>query len=74
MTDPAVQRVAEGLSERERAALQPCAPDRRCLVRKGLGHWTTKVGHRFPSIKLSSLGYAVRTYLTQHPRPEGDHE
>lgn len=65
--------VAEALSEEAKRALLPCATDRRCLLKLGLAKWSTKPGHRFPSIKLNSAGYAVRAHLitTQEETNDG---
>lgn len=62
-TTEQLDQLAQTLTGDMRAALRPCAKDRRCLLKPGLGHWSKRPGHRYPSIKLSSRGYALRNHL-----------
>lgn len=75
MTQAALLELAKGLSEAERSALKnwaTCTSDaRRRLVAIGLACWSTRPGHRFPSMKLSNRGYAVRDILTRSAQAEG---
>lgn len=64
MTDDQIKILAESLTPEQRQALRPCAPDRQCLVKPGLAYWGQRnPRHRYPSLKLSNLGYKVRDYL-----------
>ena len=64
MTD--VEKIAKGLTQAQREALLPCATNRSVLP-KNLTVWKTKPGHRYPDLKLNSLGYKVRDYLKGLP-------
>ena len=69
------EQIAAGLTKAQREALlrwsDPTFPSegREPAIRLGLTRWATKLGHRFPSRKLSRKGYAVRAILK-----EQDHE
>lgn len=53
------------LTAAQKAALLPFAKDRTILPRE-LVVWKTNPGHRFPSLKLSNLGYKVRNLLNEN--------
>lgn len=57
--------LAEMLSEQQKRGLKPCASheDRKSLLKLGLVHWKTKIGHRYPSLRLTHSGHRVRALL-----------
>lgn len=57
------REIGLSLTEEQRDALRPCAASRRCLLKVGLGKWSSRPGHQHQSIRLTSLGYAVRDAL-----------
>lgn len=62
--DSEIKSIVNNLTDEEKLALQSCSMVcRRSLVRKGLAIWRTRAGHRYPSIRLNSLGYRVREYI-----------
>jgi hypothetical protein len=54
---------AASLTPEQREGLRPRAKDRRPLLKAKLVHWSTRPGHRFPDLKLNTLGYQVRDHL-----------
>ena len=62
LTDEQIAEIARKLTPEQKRALLPCATNRTVLP-KPLIKWHTKPGHRYPSLRLNSLGYAVRNYL-----------
>lgn len=62
MTDEQIAEIAGKLTEAQKRALLPRAANRIDLP-KVLIRWHTKPGDRYPSPRLSSLGYAVRNHL-----------
>jgi len=69
MSNYDVSEIVQNLTENERKALLGSdGISRDCLLAKGLGRWGSKPGYRFPTIKLSSKGYAVRSALFERNR------
>ena len=59
-----IDEIIAGMTEAQKRALLPCAPNRADLP-KCLLTWRTKPGHRYPSPCLNSLGRAVRARLEE---------
>lgn len=54
--------IIVSLNTTQKLALRPCSKNRQTLP-KSLVTWRTRLGHRYPSLKLSNLGYKVRNRL-----------
>lgn len=63
MLDDNLKKLADRLTPEQRAALRPCAKDRRCLLKDGIAHWKSVPGHRYEDIKLTNKGFKIRDYL-----------
>lgn len=60
--DKLARDIVERMTGAQKRALLPCA-DNRADLPKELIAWRTMPGHRFPSPKLSNLGYAARALV-----------
>lgn len=64
MTNHTIAEIAAKLTAAQKAAIMPASGQFDALP-KPLVHWQRRPGHRYPSLKLTSLGYAVRAYLQE---------